>query len=165
MSNPDDRPPLSIKFKRTILERDDYACQYCGAKGPNVILHVDHVIPIAGGGSNDSTNLATACRGCNLSKGSRMPDGSFAGRKRQPDKLANQPTPVKRRRGRPFADPSGKRREKTGYYLTPGERAWVDEQIAHYRATAARRRQASTSEPDNSRIADGYLDRHGFVSP
>lgn len=35
--------------------------QYCGAKAPDVLLHVDHIDPVAGGGSSDVLNLATAC--------------------------------------------------------------------------------------------------------
>lgn len=54
-----------------LLYKDqDGRCLYCGcsiAAG----YHVDHMIPIARGGSNDPENLALACPGCNLSKGAR----------------------------------------------------------------------------------------------
>jgi 5-methylcytosine-specific restriction endonuclease McrA len=52
-----------------MLERDGHACVYCGANKP---LEGDHIVPLSQGGSNDLTNLATACRTCNLSKASSM---------------------------------------------------------------------------------------------
>jgi hypothetical protein len=50
-----------------VLERDGHACVYCGA---DKSLEGDHIVPLSQGGSNDLTNLATACRPCNLSKAS-----------------------------------------------------------------------------------------------
>jgi hypothetical protein len=50
-----------------VLERDGHACVYCGATQP---LAGDHIVPLSLGGSNALTNLATACRPCNLSKAS-----------------------------------------------------------------------------------------------
>lgn len=45
-------------IRRHIFMRDDYTCQYCGARG--VSLECDHVIPIAQGGTNEDDNLVTA---------------------------------------------------------------------------------------------------------
>jgi 5-methylcytosine-specific restriction endonuclease McrA len=42
-----------------VLERDGYACTYCGADKQ---LEGDHVVPLSRGGSNALVNLATACR-------------------------------------------------------------------------------------------------------
>lgn len=39
--------------------------------GRRVSLHVDHVVPIAAGGTNDDENLVPACKVCNLHKGDR----------------------------------------------------------------------------------------------
>jgi endogenous inhibitor of DNA gyrase (YacG/DUF329 family) len=61
----------SSRFKKLrfdILKRDNFTCQYCGRKAPNVILHVDHIIPSSKGGTNDRANLVTACQDCNLGK-------------------------------------------------------------------------------------------------
>lgn len=60
-----------LRFK--VLSRDAYACRYCGAKAPDVKLHVDHVIPFSIGGSTTIENLATACEDCNLGKGANAP--------------------------------------------------------------------------------------------
>ena len=51
-----------------VLERDGYACTYCGSDKQ---LEGDHIVPLSRGGSNAFVNLATACRPCNLSKGSK----------------------------------------------------------------------------------------------
>jgi hypothetical protein len=51
-----------------IFKRDSFACQYCGAQPPDVVLVVDHVIAVASGGTNDQENLITACEPCNQGK-------------------------------------------------------------------------------------------------
>jgi hypothetical protein len=51
-----------------VLERDGYACTYCGSDKQ---LEGDHIVPLRRGGSNAFVNLTTACRPCNLSKGSK----------------------------------------------------------------------------------------------
>lgn len=65
------RKTLSARARFEILKRDLFTCQYCGAHPPSAILHVDHIVPVAGGGSNDSSNLVTACSICNGGKGAR----------------------------------------------------------------------------------------------
>ena len=54
-----------------IFVRDDFTCQYCGARA--VELTVDHVVPRHLGGKRRWENLVTACRFCNFRKGSRTP--------------------------------------------------------------------------------------------
>lgn len=49
--------------------RDGHACRYCGASGEGVVLETDHILPARLGGDNVCSNLATACRPCNRSKG------------------------------------------------------------------------------------------------
>lgn len=58
--------PARLRFE--VLERDEFACQYCGAKAPDVTLHVDHVVPASAGGPDVAENLITACRDCNMGK-------------------------------------------------------------------------------------------------
>lgn len=57
-----------------ILERDDFSCFYCGKKSyrDGAELHVDHVIPRHLGGKSSPNNLVTACKECNLQKGSKI---------------------------------------------------------------------------------------------
>lgn len=68
------RRSLSPRRRLLVWQRDRFACTYCGASALNddtVILEVDHVTPVALGGTNDLTNLTTACRPCNQKKGPR----------------------------------------------------------------------------------------------
>lgn len=65
---------VSKRLRYEILRRDNHACRYCGATAPDVKLTVDHVIPTALGGSDEPSNLVTACSGCNSGKTSAAPD-------------------------------------------------------------------------------------------
>lgn len=65
------RKPLSKKTRFEVFKRDGFRCHYCGAHPPGVLLHVDHIVAVAAGGSNAIDNLVTACEPCNLGKGAR----------------------------------------------------------------------------------------------
>lgn len=65
-----------------VYERDGYTCVVCqlGHDARDAedrertvvpVLSVDHIVPIARGGSNGFDNLQTLCRWCNSSKGSK----------------------------------------------------------------------------------------------
>lgn len=66
------RKQISAKTRFEVFKRDGFTCQYCGAHPPSVVLHVDHIHPVAEGGTNDEDNLITACDRCNLGKGARL---------------------------------------------------------------------------------------------
>jgi hypothetical protein len=66
------RRPISKRVRFSVLDRDGSTCQYCGAKPADGALHVDHIIPIADGGSNEMDNLITSCEPCNTGKGARV---------------------------------------------------------------------------------------------
>jgi len=63
-----DRPPSHEwkELRSAVFVRDDFTCQYCGARGVN--LECDHVHPVSKGGGHDLSNLVTACFSCNRSK-------------------------------------------------------------------------------------------------
>lgn len=63
------RKSISKRTRFEVFKRDDFQCRYCGARAPEMILHVDHVVPVCDGGSDEEDNLVTACEGCNLGKG------------------------------------------------------------------------------------------------
>ena len=65
---------VSKRTRFEVLRRDEYTCQYCGETAPNVTLHVDHVVPVALGGSDKPENLVAACKDCNIGKSSIQPD-------------------------------------------------------------------------------------------
>lgn len=62
------RKGLSQKLRFEVFKRDSFKCQYCGNEPPKVVLHVDHIKPVAKGGKNDLLNLITACVECNQGK-------------------------------------------------------------------------------------------------
>jgi 5-methylcytosine-specific restriction endonuclease McrA len=78
---------LSLRFE--ILKRDDFTCQYCGRRAPEVILEVDHKVSAKVVGRHDfekdkveviykgrlikyKENLITSCRECNRGKGDKL---------------------------------------------------------------------------------------------
>lgn len=62
------REPISLKLRFDVLKRDRFTCQYCGARPPKIEIRVDHIDPVARGGSNGIENLITACFECNAGK-------------------------------------------------------------------------------------------------
>lgn len=66
VNNP--RISLSPKKRFEILRRDGFCCYYCGRRPPEVVLEVDHFIPVAKGGTNDDLNLRAACQDDNGGK-------------------------------------------------------------------------------------------------
>jgi 5-methylcytosine-specific restriction endonuclease McrA len=68
------RDPLPARLRFDILQRDGFRCRYCGRPGTasGVVLHVDHVIPVAVGGATSAYNRVTACEECNLGKATRL---------------------------------------------------------------------------------------------
>lgn len=68
------RQAISKSLRFEVFKRDNFTCQYCGGQAPEVVLHVDHINPVAGGGDNDILNLITSCEPCNLGKGARKLD-------------------------------------------------------------------------------------------
>lgn len=57
--------------RKRIYTRDNHTCCYCGTsiyEDAEMILTLDHVVPKELGGTNEHTNLVTACKSCNCSK-------------------------------------------------------------------------------------------------
>jgi len=68
------RRTIPLKDRWTVLKRDNYRCAKCGASPSSdhtVELEVDHIRPVASGGSNGIENLQTLCRKCNQGKKDR----------------------------------------------------------------------------------------------
>jgi hypothetical protein len=59
---------ISVRTRFEVFKRDEFTCQYCGKKSPDVVLEVDHIVPRCDGGSDDSINLRTSCWDCNRGK-------------------------------------------------------------------------------------------------
>ena len=63
------KPQKRVAFTRfNLFLRDEFCCQYCGAKGD---LTFDHVVPRASGGITSWENVVAACSKCNLRKGAK----------------------------------------------------------------------------------------------
>ena len=62
-----------IKFNRkNVLRRDNFTCQYCGKVSYD--LTIDHVIPLALGGTHRWENVVACCHDCNNRKADRTPE-------------------------------------------------------------------------------------------
>lgn len=62
-------------FKKKDYVRDDFTCKKCGIsikKEPNLLLEIDHIIPLSKGGLTTEDNLQTLCWKCNRSKGAKI---------------------------------------------------------------------------------------------
>ena len=67
---------VSKRLRYEILRRDNHTCRYCGASAPDVPLRVDHVTPVALGGTDEPSNLVTSCEPCNSGKSSATIDSA-----------------------------------------------------------------------------------------
>lgn len=68
------RALMTTALRKQIKERDDYTCKCCGLsvrEEPNLLLEIDHIIPVSKGGLTTESNLQTLCWRCNRSKGAK----------------------------------------------------------------------------------------------
>ena len=62
------------RFKRQkIAKRHGWKCHYCGKALTHSTATLDHIIPVAMGGTLADHNLCLACRACNNKKGDKPP--------------------------------------------------------------------------------------------
>jgi hypothetical protein len=66
------RKSTGKKLRFAVFERDSYTCRYCGSQPPDVVLVVDHLLPVVAEGETDIENLVTACEACNQGKAARV---------------------------------------------------------------------------------------------
>lgn len=69
------RALMTRKLREFIKNRDNFTCCTCGNsvhKEPNLLLEIDHIIPVAKGGPTEEKNLQTLCWKCNRAKGSKI---------------------------------------------------------------------------------------------
>ena len=84
LSDYDKLPQSTVQFsRRQLYKRDNYMCQYCGARPGTEELSIDHIIPQSRGGATTWTNCTLACVDCNSKKADRTPKeaGMFLRRK------------------------------------------------------------------------------------
>lgn len=66
---------MTPKLRQQIKERDNFTCKLCSnstSQEPNLLLEIDHIIPVAKGGMTTEDNLQTLCWKCNRSKGAKI---------------------------------------------------------------------------------------------
>lgn len=59
---------------RTLFNRDNHICLYCGNKFSPINLSRDHVTPLFQGGKDLWVNVVSACKRCNNAKAGRTPE-------------------------------------------------------------------------------------------
>ena len=59
------RPKISETDRWEVMERDNFECQICGERR---FLQIDHIMPLAKGGSHHIDNFQTLCKKCNMAK-------------------------------------------------------------------------------------------------
>lgn len=68
------RALMTSSLREKIKLRDNYTCQNCGLstnQEPNLLLEIDHIIPLSKNGLTTEKNLQTLCWKCNRSKGAK----------------------------------------------------------------------------------------------
>lgn len=69
------RALMTKKLREYIKKRDNFTCCNCGNstyKEPNLLLEIDHIIPVAKGGCTEEDNLQTLCWKCNRAKSDKV---------------------------------------------------------------------------------------------
>lgn len=71
------RSLMTDSLRYDVMKRDGFRCVLCGrTANDGVVLHVDHIIPVARGGKTEISNLRTLCEFCNLGKSAKYdPNG------------------------------------------------------------------------------------------
>ena len=69
------RALMTTRLREEIKSRDNFSCQMCGISAnntSNLLLEIDHIMPISRGGITSMENLQTLCWKCNRSKGAKI---------------------------------------------------------------------------------------------
>lgn len=145
------RKALSKRVRFEVFKRDDFQCRYCGARAPEVLLHVDHVLPVVEGGTNSLDNLVAACDQCNLGKGAKN--------------LGEKSAPV----AQDAASTLGQRTEQLAEYRTAmaewtAQRSGFEREvaIAVYEAIWGHEESGKMLGPKDARSAVRFVEQLGF---
>lgn len=69
------RALMTPTLRQEIKERDNYTCKKCHNsiyKESNLLLEINHIIPVSKGGLTNKDNLQTLCWKCNRKKGNKL---------------------------------------------------------------------------------------------
>jgi 5-methylcytosine-specific restriction endonuclease McrA len=75
------------RFFAEVFERDNRRCVYCGRDlmvdfDTFMIAEEDHLVPLSENGTDEPSNIVTACAVCNRLKGSFVPSPEYVAAKR-----------------------------------------------------------------------------------
>lgn len=82
------------KERERIWIQSERVCHYCRCKLESFsgdIMHVDHIVPVVVGGTDEIENLTAACATCNLSKNAKSEDEFLASLLKLAESAENQP--------------------------------------------------------------------------
>lgn len=66
------RTSLSPDVRRMVVIRDGLMCGLCRGEVAPDDVHIDHIVPVSRGGTDELTNLQVTHSRCNLKKGARV---------------------------------------------------------------------------------------------
>lgn len=69
------RALMTNRLREAIKKRDNFTCCSCGNsiyKEPNLLLEIDHIVPVSKGGCTVEENLQTLCWKCNRAKSNKI---------------------------------------------------------------------------------------------
>ncbi|MCX7277694.1 MAG: HNH endonuclease signature motif containing protein, partial [Burkholderiales bacterium] len=69
------RALMTSALREKIKNRDNFTCKICSlstSQEKNLLLEIDHIIPLSKGGITAEVNLQTLCWKCNRSKGAKL---------------------------------------------------------------------------------------------
>lgn len=69
------RALMTTRLRNFIKERDGHACKTCFASvavEPNLLLEIDHIVPVSRGRLSTPENLQTLCWRCNRTKSNKI---------------------------------------------------------------------------------------------
>lgn len=69
------RSLMTSKLREYIRQRDNFTCKACSISThteKNLLLEIDHIIPLSKGGFTTESNLQTLCWRCNRTKGAKI---------------------------------------------------------------------------------------------
>lgn len=65
--------PLTKEYRKEIYDKFNGKCAYCGVECGEK-YHIDHIVPLCKGGTNEIDNLSLSCPMCNWKKGKKLVD-------------------------------------------------------------------------------------------
>jgi 5-methylcytosine-specific restriction enzyme A len=70
-----ERTPIPIEEAILLRLTRPLECVRCGRRPPDVMLHMDHILPASKGGGSTASNLQFLCAQCNLKKSNKREVG------------------------------------------------------------------------------------------